>query len=725
MRQGAYLALIHWLDGVDLHHENLISAGEHPMLIDLETLFHPELFDGPEPEDAHTQALARLRLSVIRTMFLPRRAWRDRGGIGVNVGGLGNGETQWIEGVGAWVDKRTDTMHHAEERREILPGPNLPRIDGVVVPASEHTESLVAGFEATLRFLVSRRDALLAPDGPLMAFAGDSVRRVLRPTTTYGKLLIACRHPDYLRDLLEREQVLDHLWSASWERPSLRRIVPAEKEDLRLGDIPYFSTRPDSLDLQDSRGEVLKDFFQKTAMSSARARLLALDEHEIAAQVFMIRAALSASPTAKHLTPIASSVSCGGHARTRPEDEGGSGRSLAICERLLDSAILGARDATWLGTTVAGDDELAFQVDPVGPDLYMGTGGIAMFLAYLGHLTKEERFSRLAERAARTTRAAIEKDAKRPSGGFLGVTSYLYVLSHLAALWNDPSVLPPLGPLLERVTATIPDDDSYDVIYGASGAILALLAIYDATGDERALVTAAAHGRHLADHAVHDAAGTSWTDRVSKRRLLGFSHGTSGAACALLRLARALSQHDVLHADAPIFAALGEDALRFERTHFDSEQGNWPDFRSDKKLFIRAWCHGAPGIALARLAAVPLESDEVARREVEIAVDGLLAAPAREDQSLCHGELGNLMIANDAAKVLKRPDWQERTRHRIGETVRQLRTTGPRCGLAFADAVPALMFGIAGIGYALLHFARPDEVPLVLALEPARTGRIS
>jgi len=42
-RQGAYLALLYVLDATDFHHENLIAAGEHPILIDLETLFHPRI----------------------------------------------------------------------------------------------------------------------------------------------------------------------------------------------------------------------------------------------------------------------------------------------------------------------------------------------------------------------------------------------------------------------------------------------------------------------------------------------------------------------------------------------------------------------------------------------------------------------------------------------------------------------------------------------------------
>src|SRR5581483_7169260 len=43
-RQGGYLALLYALMATDLHFENLIASGEHPVLIDLETLFQPDLF---------------------------------------------------------------------------------------------------------------------------------------------------------------------------------------------------------------------------------------------------------------------------------------------------------------------------------------------------------------------------------------------------------------------------------------------------------------------------------------------------------------------------------------------------------------------------------------------------------------------------------------------------------------------------------------------------------
>src|SRR5262249_14693 len=42
-RQGGYLALLYALEAIDFHSENLVAAGEGPVLLDLEALFHPHI----------------------------------------------------------------------------------------------------------------------------------------------------------------------------------------------------------------------------------------------------------------------------------------------------------------------------------------------------------------------------------------------------------------------------------------------------------------------------------------------------------------------------------------------------------------------------------------------------------------------------------------------------------------------------------------------------------
>ena len=73
-RQGALLALLYVLDGTDMHYENLIADADQPVLVDVETLFHPTAdLAGADPA---TEAFAR---SVIRTALLPTVLVGDHG----------------------------------------------------------------------------------------------------------------------------------------------------------------------------------------------------------------------------------------------------------------------------------------------------------------------------------------------------------------------------------------------------------------------------------------------------------------------------------------------------------------------------------------------------------------------------------------------------------------------------------------------------------------------
>ena len=71
-RQGGLLALLYALHATDFHFENLIACGEHPVLVDLETLLQPNLHEARE-QDAGFRAQQEIMNSVFRTGLLPFR----------------------------------------------------------------------------------------------------------------------------------------------------------------------------------------------------------------------------------------------------------------------------------------------------------------------------------------------------------------------------------------------------------------------------------------------------------------------------------------------------------------------------------------------------------------------------------------------------------------------------------------------------------------------------
>jgi len=710
-RQGALLALLHVLLATDIHHENLIAHGEHPVVVDLETLFHP-FIAAPRPSaSARSNADAALEHSVLRIGILPWRALRSEDHAGINVGALGDGEDQPLPfPVQRWEAAGRDDMR-VVDRPGVLPSvDNLPHVGDRRVPYFEHLGAIVDGFEAMARHLVRTRPAWIAPDGVLDGFARAPVRYVFRPTSTYAKVLHATAHPDHLRThdtAVHVRAALDATGDAIARDP---RIRAAEDADLAARDVPYFSGLPGSTGVWDSRGNRLGLELPASLLDRARAQLAAFDDAELARQLWCTRAALAAAAFA-HPAAV---LSAGGAAYAVEAACPTRARALALASelgaRLADRAVHGADGATWIG--LIDGSASTFTIGALSADLYDGVAGIAVFFAALGRATGEARFVALADQAARHVRGELvgggSASSRSAPGGFVGVPSQLYALAHV----GEAALVPVIEPALDRLAEQDRGRDA-DIIYGAAGATLGLLAAYEVTRREAILPHLLAALDAIERTAVTQDAGVAWPNDSFARPLLGFSHGNAGIAYALARLGAVLDAEG--HPAAARCAALAAEARRYERAWFDARRRNWPDFRGQlpEGKHLVAWCHGAPGVALSRLAG-PLDADALAELDAGIATT-LDAAPSAI-HTLCHGEVGNLAIAAHVAARLGRDDWRRRVEARLPTLIDAV-TNGLTLDTPFADAAPGLMTGVAGIGCGLLAIADPGA-PFVLGLEP-------
>jgi lantibiotic modifying enzyme len=198
-------------------------------------------------------------------------------------------------------------------------------------------------------------------------------------------------------------------------------------------------------------------------------------------------------------------------------------------------------------------------------------------------------------------------------------------------------------------------------------------------------------------------------------------------AWALLRLATATG--------IGRFGTAAREAMGYERHLFAPAQGNWPDLREHTaatkpatavgQTFMTAWCHGAPGIGLGRLASLPYLGELEMRQEIGVALETTRAQGFGYNHSLCHGDLGNLDLLIEANIRLGRVDLQSHINDIAAMIVDDMRQNGWRCGNPLGVESPGLMTGLAGMGYELLRLAEPTCVPSVLSLAspkgPART----
>jgi type 2 lantibiotic biosynthesis protein LanM len=237
-RQGGYLALLYALEATDFHWENLIASGEHPMLVDLEALFHPRA-GGMDLQQADELAGSTINSSVLRVGLLPQRIWANAESEGVDLSGLGAVPGQLLPlATPYWEGVGTDEMRLARKRMALRGGQHRPTLDGTEVDVLDYTEAIVTGFTNLYRLLLRHREELLSGHGPLERFAEDEVRVIVRGTEPYALLLRESFHPDVLRNALDRDRFFDHLWATVEDTPHLVKVIPAECQDLRNGDIP-------------------------------------------------------------------------------------------------------------------------------------------------------------------------------------------------------------------------------------------------------------------------------------------------------------------------------------------------------------------------------------------------------------------------------------------------------------------------------------------------------
>ena len=127
-----------------------------------------------------------------------------------------------------------------------------------------------------------------------------------------------------------------------------------------------------------------------------------------------------------------------------------------------------------------------------------------------------------------------------------------------------------------------------------------------------------------------------------------------------------------------------------------------------------AWCYGAPGIGLARLASLEYIDDAAIRAEIDAALQTTLTEGFSMNHSLCHGDMGNLEMPLTVIQLLNNTGYCEPLERLACMLLDSIDTQGWCCGIPSSVETPGLMLGLSGIGYALLRLAAPERVPSVL-----------
>jgi type 2 lantibiotic biosynthesis protein LanM len=701
-RSGMLLCLFYVLGSTDVHSENLIAAGEHPVLVDTETLITPSLDQdegGEEKAWAESKAMRQMNTSVLHVGMLPW--WRSSGpGMAQDLsalGGVGGEEVVAAE----WQGMETDNLERRVVTGRLPRKGNVPFAPGQEANPALHVEEITAGFREMYKFLLSHRDALLESNSPFDELARAPMRLVFRDTSTYFSILKNSMDASLLRDGAERSIHLELLSRVLLVSDSNARFVPflkAEKQSLTDLDIPFFTIHPQSRAMDPGHGQTIENCFLQAGYESVRERLRELGDENLEQQVSIIRGSFWAkSATQRSETPSLATglMAADEHAEPTPDDL--LEEAIRIAHQLQQEAIRGDDNSfTWLSVGLQPDAQ-TYRFGPLGVGLFDGLAGIALFLAAIESVKPGVGFRELAVGTVRPIRRALsswEKLLSKKSKPFVqtltlgltGLGSIIYALTRVGKLLDEEAVLETAQAAAALANLhSFDGDSSLDIFNGRAGAILGLLSLYEIKRDPVLLETAVCFGNRIPKSYEPS------TDRI------GFAAGPAGLAHALLRLYTATNEQRFLNSAQELMPACW---LEQHRGALDV-----------------SWRTGCAGIGLAGLDTLAALDRNKAHSTVETALGLCLSASLSGPDQVCSGIAGRLDFLAEAAERGYGSHLLTAARKQAGACIiRAQRNSGfylhPH--LPAGAFLPGFYEGLAGIGYEFLRLAFPGKLPSVL-----------
>jgi lantibiotic modifying enzyme len=196
---GALIAAAYLLKAVDCHRENVIAAGENPVLVDIDAIWH-------------VSPLTRTQSGVdvlYRTGFFP------------------NSRPTSLQSRSSVLGRSATGKHQA-------------RIAGKPVLAATYTNEIIAGFSRAWNCIMGKPDRRAAFLRIARRIRSQQRRWIYRATEGYGAILQASIQPGTLRSTATRQALLTNTCRG---RAPTSAVAESEINALMRLDLPYFVRR--------------------------------------------------------------------------------------------------------------------------------------------------------------------------------------------------------------------------------------------------------------------------------------------------------------------------------------------------------------------------------------------------------------------------------------------------------------------------------------------------
>ncbi len=254
-------------------------------------------------------------------------------------------------------------------------------------------------------------------------------------------------------------------------------------------------------------------------------------------------------------------------------------------EQIVNEAYWYNQQCNWVGSDIIHsnihkNNRMHFKT-ALGPDVYSGTSGISLFLAYLYKYNKDQTLYLTSEGSIRHALSHTSLvNSKNIFGFYTGITGIAYVANKIGNIFNNNYFKQEALSLMNYLGKKIENKHLMDFINGNAGAIPAILDIYDTTNEKNLLNLAIRLGDELILRSIRTHEGISWDYtsngiKDASNNLTGFSHGTAGIAYSLLKLYSVTNNEK--------YKSVAELAFEYENKWYNDNEKNWADLRTERK----------------------------------------------------------------------------------------------------------------------------------------------
>lgn len=616
---------------------------------------------------------------------------------------------------------------------------HLPRLKGEQIEMNyNYLRLFIEGFKVQYDFFIINKTQI---ENFIRSGVFDDVfiRNIVHDTIIYDLLLREGIIPEYLEGIEDINEIYERVLKGDLEF-SRKEIMNSILQQMNVGDIPYFYTYNKGVNsLYSGDGNIISKYYYESGLTGEYLILERLNNLSINDLKFQI-----------NIIELTSKISFDMLNIVRPRENSFvyMNKEKLLLEsninfeknNLLEAAdIIGkellnkifyckdSNEYNWIWKN--RDIDGTWGVVPLNYDLYDGLSGMSIFYLYLYKYTNEKKYLNVSKTLFLNMKNTFLKMVKHykklpikqketyPISPFSFPLSLLFLSEHfsfeLSEEYKDIYIYEEIYQIIDKY---LDYSINTDILTGQAGLLQLLLSIKSNNNLLESLKKkCVANIYRLSTIQKDGTVALGYKDPQSVKSdslyLGGFAHGSSGISSVLLKYA-------TIESDS-VAKELGLKILEHDRTQFIKNINGWRDGREGVGDFDSGcWCHGSSGVALSRLLIADFYYDDLINDEIYIAKKNIIDIGIGGNQSLCHGDLGNLEILRGVNNFLKNNDSINFVENYLTNLAFQYKNSKKfKTGEDGEIPLINLFMGLAGIGYGFLRHYDWENTPSVLALE--------